>query len=342
MLNTIVKNLEELLPELEKELRGARTTRQLEEIRVAFVGKKGKLTAILKSFGSLAPSDRPIAGKVTNETKERAIALISQKARRLHEAEIEKRLLSESLDLTLPGTSAIPGHRHPISQTLTEVEDIFISMGFSVEGGPDVEDDYHNFGALNIPPVHPARDMHDTFYIEGGLLLRTHTSPVQIRVMQRHKPPLAIVVPGKVYRVDLDVSHSPMFVQVEGLMVDVAISFGDLKGVLEAFLHRLFGEDVAIRFRPSFFPFTEPSAEVDIECVFCKGTGCRVCKETGWLEIIGCGIVHPAVFENVGYDPEKVTGFAFGMGVDRIAMLKYGINDIRLFYENNVRFLRQF
>ena len=342
MLETIVKNLEELLPELQAEIHKARTSRDLEDIRIAYLGKKGKITAILKSFGSLDPADRPKAGKVANETKQRVISLLSQKAEELEVKEIVERIESESIDLTLPGTLPTPGHSHPISQALQEIEDIFISMGFDIEEGPDIEDDYHNFEALNIPPEHPARDMHDTFYVEGGYLLRTHTSPVQIRVMKRQKPPLAIIAPGKVYRVDLDVSHSPMFVQVEGLMVDKAISFGDLKGVTETFLHHLFGKDVAISFGRSFFLFTEPSAEVDIECVFCKGKGCRVCKQTGWLEIMGSGMVHPAVFENVGYDTTKLTGFAFGMGVERIAMLKYGINDIRLFYDNDVRFLQQF
>ena len=342
MLESITKNLEGLLPELDSELKQAETTDDLEKIRVAYLGKKGKLTAILKSFGKLDPSERPAAGKLANKTKEQVINLISGKAYELHKKEIVNRIKHEKLDVTLPGTTPRPGHRHPLSQTQNEIEEIFASMGFEVKEGPDIEDDYHNIEALNIPPDHPARDMHDTFYVQGGLLLRTHTSPVQIRVMQNKKPPLAIIAPGKVYRVDQDVSHSPMFIQIEGLMVDENISFGDLKGVLEAFIHKVFGEDTGVRFRPSFFPFTEPSAEVDIECVFCKGEGCRVCKNTGWLEIMGCGMVHPAVFENVGYNAENLSGFAFGMGVDRIAMLKFGINDIRLFYENDARFLRQF
>jgi len=342
MLEQIIKDLEDLLPRIQAELQNVQSSRDLEEVRLAYLGKKGQLTAVLKSFGSLSPKDRPRAGKVANEVKEKVTRELTEKARELHENEILHRIDQEALDLTLPGTQPCPGHLHPLTQTLKEIEEIFISMGFDIEEGPEVEDDYHNFEALNIPPEHPARDMHDTFYVEGGLLLRTHTSPVQIRVMQNKKPPLAIIAPGKVYRVDLDVSHSPMFIQVEGLMVDEEISFGNLKGVLEQFLHRLFGEGVAIRFRPSFFPFTEPSAEVDIQCVFCRGSGCRVCKQTGWLEILGCGMVHPAVFENVGYDSGKYTGFAFGMGVERIAMLRFGINDIRLFYENDARFLRQF
>ena len=342
MLESITKNLEGLLPELDSELKQAETTKKQKKIRVAYLGKKGKLTAILKSFGKLDPSERPAAGKLANKTKEQVINLISGKAYELHKKEIVNRIKHEKLDVTLPGTTPRPGHRHPLSQTQNEIEEIFASMGFEVKEGPDIEDDYHNFEALNIPPDHPARDMHDTFYVQGGLLLRTHTSPVQIRVMQNKKPPLAIIAPGKVYRVDQDVSHSPMFIQIEGLMVDENISFGDLKGVLEAFIHKVFGEDTGVRFRPSFFPFTEPSAEVDIEGVFCKGEGCRVCKNTGWLEILGCGMVHPAVFENVGYNAENLSGFAFGMGVDRIAMLKFGINDIRLFYENDARFLRQF
>jgi phenylalanyl-tRNA synthetase alpha chain len=342
MLETIVQNLEGLLPTLESELLKAESTRDLEDVRVAYLGKKGKLTAVLKSFGKLDSADRPKAGKFANEIKEKVIEILSTRAYELHKKEIETRILDEALDITLPGTADTVGHRHPIMQVLNEIEQIFTSMGFDIEEGPDIEDDYHNFEALNIPPEHPARDMHDTFYLEDGRVLRTHTSPVQIRVMQKKKPPLAIIAPGKVYRVDLDVSHSPMFVQVEGLLIDEGISFGNLKGVLEEFLHRIFGTNVAIRFRPSFFPFTEPSAEVDIECVFCKGSGCRVCKQTGWLEIMGCGMVHPAVFENVGYNTDKISGFAFGMGVDRIAMLKFGINDIRLIYANDARFLKQF
>jgi phenylalanyl-tRNA synthetase alpha chain len=341
-LETITRSLEKLLPALKSELQRVKTTQELEDLRVAYLGKKGKLTAILKSFGALDVDERPKAGKAANDTKDQAVALLSQKAQELHEKEIILQIETEALDITLPGTIPAPGHFHPIAQVLDEIEEIFVSMGFDIEEGPDIEDDYHNFEALNIPATHPARDMHDTFYVEGGFLLRTHTSPVQIRVMKRKKPPLAIIAPGKVYRVDLDISHSPMFVQVEGLMVDEIISFGDLKGVIEVFLHRLFGESAAIRFRPSYFPFTEPSAEVDIQCVFCRGTGCRICKQSGWLEIMGCGMVHPAVFENVGYDSEKWTGFAFGMGVERISMLKYGINDIRLFYENDLRFLKQF
>jgi len=341
-LETITRSLEKLLPALKSELQRVKTTQELEDLRVAYLGKKGKLTAILKSFGALDVDERPKAGKAANDTKDQAVALLSQKAQELHEKEIILQIETEALDITLPGTIPAPGHFHPIAQVLDEIEEIFVSMGFDIEEGPDIEDDYHNFEALNIPATHPARDMHDTFYVEGGFLLRSHTSPVQIRVMKRKKPPLAIIAPGKVYRVDLDISHSPMFVQVEGLMVDEIISFGDLKGVIEVFLHRLFGESAAIRFRPSYFPFTEPSAEVDIQCVFCRGTGCRICKQSGWLEIMGCGMVHPAVFENVGYDSEKWTGFAFGMGVERISMLKYGINDIRLFYENDLRFLKQF
>ena len=341
-LETINRSLERLLPALKSELQRVKSTEELEDLRVAYLGKKGKLTAILKSFNALDVDDRPKAGKAANDIKDQVMNLLSQKALELHEKEIVLQVEEEALDISLPGTMPAPGHLHPISQMLEEIEDIFISMGFNIEEGPDIEDDYHNFEALNIPPTHPARDMHDTFYVEGGLLLRTHTSPVQIRVMERQKPPLAIIAPGKVYRVDLDISHSPMFVQVEGLLVDKTISFGDLKGVIEAFLRRLFEENVAIRFRPSYFPFTEPSAEVDIQCVFCRGAGCRICKQTGWLEIMGCGMVHPAVFENVGYDSEKWTGFAFGMGVERISMLKFGINDIRLFYENDLRFLKQF
>jgi phenylalanyl-tRNA synthetase alpha chain len=341
MLDIIVKNLEELLPALKADLQNIHTTRDLEEIRVAYLGKKGKLTSIMKLFGALDSEERPKAGKLVNDTKDRVLDILYRKAQEIHEKEIIQQIDNEAIDLTLPGIASPPGHKHPITQVLEQIENIFISMGFDVEEGPDIEDDYHNFEALNTPPAHPARDLHDTFYVEGGLLLRTHTSPVQIRVMEHKKPPLAIIAPGKVYRVDMDVSHSPMFVQVEGLMVDENISLGNLKGVIEVFLHQMFSQNVAIRFRPHYFPFTEPSAEVDIQCVFCRGGGCRVCKQTGWLEIMGCGMVHPAVFENVGYDTKKYTGFAFGMGVDRISMLKYGINDIRLFYENDLRFLKQ-
>lgn len=341
-LNEITDKLNNLLPELNQDLQKASTTEDLDEVRVTYLGKKGRLTSILKSFGQLEPSDRPRAGKAVNEIKEKVIDLISRKAAKLQEKEILQRIETEKLDITLPGVTQSNGRLHPITQVLHEIEDVFETMGFEIETGPDIEDDYHNFEALNIPPEHPARDMHDTFYVRGGYVLRTHTSPVQIRVMQKKKPPLAIIAPGSVYRVDQDVSHSPMFVQVEGLMVDENISFGDLKGVLAEFVHRQFGPEIDVRFRPSFFPFTEPSAEMDIECVLCGGEGCGVCKKTGWLEIMGCGMVHPAVFENVGYNPEEVTGFAFGMGVDRIAMLKFGIDNIRLFYENDIRFLSQF
>ncbi len=342
MLDEIKNQLKALLPYLEADLARARSTADLEEIRVAFLGKKGQLTAILKSFASLDPAERPAAGKLVNEAKNLLLDAIEKKALEFRESEYEQLIESEKLDISLPGTAVLPGRRHPLSQVLSEIESIFTSMGFAIAEGPDVEDEYHNFEALNTPKEHPARDLHDTFYVEGGFLLRTHTSPVQIRIMQNQKPPICIIAPGKVYRVDQDVSHSPMFVQVEGLMVDEGITMGHLKGVVEVFLRRLFSEDVAVRFSPHFFPFTEPSAEVDIRCVLCKGAGCRVCKMTGWLEIMGCGMVHPAVLENVGYDSEKLTGFAFGMGVDRITMLKFGINDIRLLYENDLRFLKQF
>ncbi len=342
MLEQIIRELEGLLPSLEADLGQVQNSRELEEVRLAYLGKKGRLTAILKSFGGLSPEERPLAGKAANEVKDRTADLFEKCSAVLRESEIGALLSNETVDITMPGTAGLPGRRHPVAHVLHEIEDIFTSMGFDIEVGPDIEDDYHNFEALNIPFNHPARDMHDTFYIKGGLLLRTHTSPVQIRTMKRKKPPVAFIAPGKVYRVDQDVSHSPMFIQVEGLMVDRGISFGNLKGVLEVFIHRFFGENVRVRFRPSFFPFTEPSAEVDIACVLCKGAGCRVCKQSGWLEIMGCGMVHPAVLENVGYNSEDFSGFAFGMGVDRITMLRYGINDIRLLYENDLRFLRQF
>jgi phenylalanyl-tRNA synthetase alpha chain len=257
-------------------------------------------------------------------------------------ADLKKRLSSETIDVTLPGKYTPVGREHPINKVLREIEDIFVSMGFGIEEGPQVELDYYNFEALNVPKDHPARDMQDTFYITDDVLLRTHTSPVQIRTMEKQKPPLRFIAPGKVYRCDADISHTPMFHQVEGLMVDTDVSFSDLKGVLETFIHRMFSPETPVRFRPSFFPFTEPSAEVDIGCIFCEGKGCQVCKGTGWLEILGAGMVNPRVFEMVGYNPEVYTGFAFGMGVERITMLKYGIDDIRLFFENDLRFLRQF
>jgi phenylalanyl-tRNA synthetase alpha chain len=320
----------------------ASTVERLEQVRVAVLGRKSRLTQLMRDVSNLPPDQRPEAGKVVNEVKRALAEALEQRHNRLEAESRTRQIAGGRVDITLPGRTAPLGRRHPLMQVLQEIEDIFLSMGFAVALGPEIENDFNNFAALNFPDEHPARDMQDTFYLGGGWLLRTHTSPVQIRTMLAAPPPLAIIAPGRVYRADADVTHSPQFHQVEGLLVDRRITLGDLKGVLQAFAHRMFGAQYRVRFRPSFFPFTEPSAEVDIGCVICGGSGCRVCGSTGWLEILGAGMVHPAVFENVGYDSEKWTGFAFGMGVERIAMLKFGIGDIRLFFENDMRFLSQF
>jgi phenylalanyl-tRNA synthetase alpha chain len=314
----------------------------LQQIRTKYTGKKGLLTARLKALSSLTPEERRAAGKTLNEVKDFIEETLKAREVLLREGEQQRRLLTEKIDVTLPGKCTPFGRQHPIAQVLSEIKDIFVSMGFGIEDGPEVELDYYNFEALNIPKDHPARDMQDTFYVSDEVVLRTHTSPVQVRVMERRKPPLKIIVPGKVYRCDADISHTAMFHQVEGLMVDTAISFSDLKGVLELFIHSFFGKDTPVRFRPSYFPFTEPSAEVDIGCIFCGGRGCRVCKTTGWIEVLGAGLVNPKVFEMAGYNRDDYSGFAFGMGVERLTMLKYSIDDIRLFYENDLRFLAQF
>jgi phenylalanyl-tRNA synthetase alpha chain len=311
----------------------------LESFRVTYLGKKGRLTSQMKQLGNLSPAERPEAGQLLNRLK---IDL----TRRFEE--VRERILSRKeegvsfLDVTLPGREPARGHLHPITQVSQEICEIFRRMGFKVVEGPEVELDYYNFEALNIPRDHPARDMQDTFYVSERVLLRTHTSPMEVRVMESQAPPVRIISPGKVYRRDSDVSHTPMFHQVEGLLVDKGVTFGDLKGTLTSFVHQMFGRDTSLRFRPSFFPFTEPSAEVDIRCVICRGKGCRTCKNTGWLEILGSGMNDPAIYTFVGYDPEVYSGFAFGMGIERVAMLKYGIDDIQLFYRNDMRFLRQF
>ncbi len=310
----------------------------LEKFRIRYLGKKGLITAFMKSIGKLPAEKRPEIGKIANEVKNEVVRRFEEVKRRVEKKEEEEKIL----DITLPGRTVERGHIHPVSAVLNEICEIFSKMGFRIVTGPEVELDYYNFEALNIPKDHPARDMQDTFYITENILLRTHTSPIQIRVMEVEKPPVAIIAPGKVYRRDSDVSHTPMFHQVEGLLVDKNITFGDLKGILTLFVKRMFGADTKLRFRPSFFPFTEPSAEVDILCIICKGKGCRTCSYTGWLEILGSGMVDPEVFKSVGYDQEKYTGFAFGLGVERIAMLKYGIEDIQLFYKNEMRFLKQF
>ncbi len=329
-----------LLAQAEKAITDARDDlRALEALRVRFLGRKGELTALFKNLGQVDPDQRPVVGKVLNEVKARLEMLLEEAIQGAKEQAARQ---GEAVDITAPGRRPLRGRLHPITQTAMEIAFIFNRLGFETVEGPEVELDYYNFEALNIPKDHPARDMQDTFYVSEDVVLRTHTSPLQVRTMERKKPPIKIIAPGKAYRCDSDVTHSPMFHQVEGLMVGKGVSFGDLKGVLTVFVHQMFGPDVGLRFRPSFFPFTEPSAEVDIQCVICKGAGCRVCSQSGWLEILGSGMVDPEVFKMVGYDPEEVTGFAFGMGIERIAMLKYGINDLRLFFENDLRFLRQF
>ena len=313
---------------------------ELRQLRTDFLGKKGRVTQVMKDMRELSSEQKREVGRHINELKNWIENQIREKTENLAGSSTQG---TESVfDPTLPGRTEARGSLHPITQVMEELITIFISLGFEVAEGPEVESDYYNFEALNIPKDHPARDMQDTFYIGGAKVLRTHTSPVQIHVMEKQPPPLRIIAPGKVYRCDSDVSHTPMFHQIEGLMVDEKVTFSDLKGVMNIFVHQIFGEKTQVRFRPSFFPFTSPSAEVDIQCVMCSGKGCRVCSQTGWLEILGAGMVDPAVFGSVNYDPEKWTGFAFGMGIERIAMLKYGINDIRLFFENDLRFLSQF
>jgi len=326
------------------EIKKAANLNELNEIRIKYLGKKGAITSVLRGLGKIDVEERPKIGMLANEIRAKIEDLISQKISELKRQEKEKQITKEFIDVTLPGRRFCIGNKHPLTKVQEEIETIFLGLGFKIEEGPEVETDYYNFEALNLPKDHPARDMQDTFFISTEVLLRTHTSPVQVRVMEKTSPdlPVKIICPGKVYRRDDDATHSPMFTQVEGLAVDERVTFSDLKGVLAMFAKLMFGEKTKTRFRPSFFPFTEPSAEVDITCVMCSGKGCRVCSHTGWLEILGSGMVHPKVFAMSGYDPEKVSGFAFGMGVERIAMLKYGIDDLRLFYDNDLRFLNQF
>jgi len=325
-----------------KDIASASGEEQLQGIRIRLLGRKGELTAQMKGLGALSPEERPSLGLLVNSVRDEIETTLDAALTVELERIKNMRLQSERIDVTLPGRNFPIGSKHPVSQIFEEVCDIFAGLGFSVAEGPEIEHDWYNFEALNFPPEHPARDMQDTFFVENDLLLRTHTSPVQIRTMLKQKPPVRIIAPGTVYRCDSDATHSPMFHQVEGLMVDKGITFGDLKGILTVFTNQLFGQKTGVRLRPSFFPFTEPSAEVDIACVICCGKGCQVCKNSGWLEILGAGMVDPEVYRHVHYDAEDISGFAFGMGIERIAMLKYGIRDMRLLFENDVRFLRQF
>jgi phenylalanyl-tRNA synthetase alpha chain len=334
--------LSQLVEEATGLIAAAEQLAALDELRVRYLGKSGLLTAQLKQLGKLPAEERPQAGQAINKAKQALQEIIENRKSELSQRALAARLSSERVDVTLPGRGLGQGGLHPVTRTLERIEELFTRSGFAIEEGPEIEDDYHNFEALNIPAHHPARAMHDTFYFDAHMLLRTHTSPVQIRTMKNAGPPLKIIAPGRVYRCDSDLTHTPMFHQVEGLLVDEGVSFADLKGVLYDFLQNFFERDLKIRFRPSYFPFTEPSAEVDIECVMCGGDGCRVCSHTGWLEVLGCGMVHPEVFRHVGIDSEKYTGYAFGMGVERLTMLRYGVNDLRLFFENDLRFLKQF
>ena len=336
-------NLETLADEAKAAIAAANDGAALEQLRVDYLGKKGKVTELLKGLGKLSAEERPAAGARINVVKQELQALIGERKAALDEAAIAVKLAAETIDVTLPGRGQAAGGIHPVTRTIERMEDFFAAVGFEVVEGPEVEDDFHNFEALNIPAHHPARAMHDTFYVNASTVLRTHTSPVQVRVMESSAPPLRVICPGRVYRCDSDLTHTPMFHQVEGLLVDESSSFADLKGLIEDFLRVFFEQDeLQVRFRPSYFPFTEPSAEVDMQCVQCGGEGCRVCSQTGWLEVMGCGMVHPRVLENCGIDSERYTGFAFGMGVERLAMLRYGVNDLRLFFDNDLRFLEQF
>ena len=351
MTDSLGDNLSGILQQAKDALDAAQKPADLEALRVQYLGKKGELTSQLKQIGSLPPADRPKFGDLVNQVKQELAELINAKKTALDNAELAASIAAEKVDITLPGRGLSSGGLHPVSRTMQRIEDIFIAMGFGVAQGPEIEDDFHNFEALNIPAEHPARAMHDTFYVDSeddsNNVLRTHTSPVQVRYMIDQEPPINIIAPGRVYRCDSDVTHTPMFHQVEGLMVDEGISFADLKGVLTHFLQQFFETNLKIRLRPSYFPFTEPSAEVDISCVFCAdesghSAGCRICKHTGWIEVLGCGMVHPEVFRHVGIDSEKYTGFAFGLGVERLTMLRYGVEDLRLFFDNDLAFLGQF
>ncbi len=338
MSDDIKSSLTELGREALESIGKAASSAETEDIRIKYLGKKGRITALMRRMGSVAPEDKPAAGLVANRVKEELSEAIKARSDTLAAGKIEP----AGLDITLPGRAYRLGHQHPITRVENEILDIFSRMGFDIAEGPEVELDYYNFEALNFPKDHPARDMQDTLYVSDNVVLRTHTSPMQVRTMEKKRPPVWVVIPGKTFRRDSDVSHTPMFHQIEGLVVDKGITFGDLKGVLISFVHQFFSPDTPLRFRPSFFPFTEPSAEVDIGCVICHGKGCRTCGFTGWLEILGSGMVDPEVYKFVDYDPEEITGFAFGVGMERVAMLKYGIEDARLFFDNDLRFLKQF
>ncbi len=315
---------------------------ELDQVRVQYLGKKGSLTQFLKQLGDLPPEERPKVGQAVNDAKQVLQDEINARRDELQQSALNSKLEAEKIDVTLPGRGQEAGCIHPVTRTMDRIRNYFSHAGFDIAEGPEIETDHYNFTALNIPETHPARAMHDTFYVQDGVLLRTHTSPVQVRVMENNEPPLRVIAPGRVYRCDSDVTHTPMFHQVEGFMVDENVTFAHLKGMLNDFLRYYFEQDLETRFRPSYFPFTEPSAEVDIQCVMCQGEGCRVCSHTGWLEVLGCGMIHPKVLASVGIDSERYTGFAFGMGVERLTMLRYGVNDLRLFFENDLRFLSQF
>ncbi|MCW8157537.1 phenylalanine--tRNA ligase subunit alpha [Stutzerimonas stutzeri] len=337
-----MENLDALVSQALEAVQRSEDIGALEQVRVQYLGKKGELTQLMQALGKLSAEERPQAGALINAAKNQVQDVLNARKADLEQAALGAKLAAERIDITLPGRGEASGGLHPVTRTLERVEQFFSHIGYSVAEGPEVEDDYHNFEALNIPGHHPARAMHDTFYFNANMLLRTHTSPVQVRTMESRQPPIRIVCPGRVYRCDSDITHSPMFHQVEGLLIDEGVSFADLKGTIEEFLRVFFEKPLGVRFRPSFFPFTEPSAEVDMQCVMCSGKGCRVCKQTGWLEVMGCGMVHPNVLRMSGIDPERYSGFAFGMGVERLAMLRYGVNDLRLFFDNDLRFLAQF
>lgn len=338
-----MKNLEEIIAEATSLMDSIDDPNELENVKARYLGKSGVLTELLKSLGKLSAEERPVMGSRINEAKNILEATLKNRRNAIQEKELSAKLAEEALDITLPGRGIGKGGLHPVTQTLSRIEALFHSIGFSVASGPEIETDFYNFTALNIPENHPARAMHDTFYVDNGNLLRTHTSPVQIHYMQNNEPPIKVIAPGRVYRCDSDVTHTPMFHQVEGLWIDENANFSALKGILADFMANFFErDDLPVRFRPSFFPFTEPSAEMDIGCVICNGKGCRVCSHTGWLEVLGCGMVHPNVLKHVDIDSEQYTGFAFGLGVERLTMLRYGVNDLRLFFENDLRFLKQF